>query len=168
MEIIFPKVDLKSTKLSEVIASSLFICELKDLNNEKAYRIKLGFPEKDDKISSIFVLNNDQPCVYKQDKDRLVYVISSSVVGKLSNSTCYLNSVKQQSIFVFEDNKKIVYFKTDKSKENDIGIIEICKLDNQENPEANLDFSGKKIVYKEGDRKIRILDIKFKLDFDEN
>jgi len=170
MEIIFPKVDLKPTKLSEVKAGELFIEDLNDINNEKSYMLKLGFEEKDSKIFSIFILNKDQPTVYRKDGDRFVYVIKNNFSVTLNTGNCILNSVKQQSIFMFEDSNSInvtIYLKTDKSKDEDIGIIEIGTFSFAESNSV-LNFSGEKIVYKEGNRKIRTFDVQFKLSFGEN
>ena len=123
MKIIFPTVDLKSTKLSEVPIGSLFVEDIKNINNEGEYKIKLGFPEKDSKVFCMIVVNDKQPTIYQKDADRFVYIIDDDIKTELSKSTCFLNSVKQQIIFIFEDdNEGIIYLKTDKSNDTDTGL----------------------------------------------
>ena len=169
MEIVFPIVDLKPTKLSEIKAGMLFVESVGDLNNESKYMVKLNFPEKEEKVFCIIILNDSQPTVYKKDAGRSVYVVKSSTFSKVNKNTNMLNSVKQQIIFIFDDDTdKVIYLKTDKTKDTDIGVIKIGKHEDQVDKYPNLDFKGEKIIFKEGDRKIRTIDVQFKLDFDKD
>ena len=166
MEILFPKVDIKSTKLSEVKAGQLFVENLGNINDEKSYQIKIGFPEKNGKSFSIFVLNESNPTVFKKDMDRQVYVVGEDIIVDKNASTSYLNSVKQQSIFVFEDSSyNLIYMKTDKTKDQDCGLLVIGRY-KEDAYEINFSGSGGEIVYKEGDRKIRTLSVQFELNFE--